>query len=114
MRRLAFPLSLAIAGCAPSRTPLGADDAAPTDASLDAGDAEPDDATLDMMSEPPDGGVDADMIDAGPPDCGAYPYRGQVYDCTPLEMCIWPDDLAFRVACCTCHPIYCSEICTPG
>lgn len=45
--------------------------------------------------------------DGGPrPECNAYEYRGEIYDCAALDRCT-ETDLQYRLACCECDPSLC-------
>lgn len=45
------------------------------------------------------------------PDCSAYAYRGEVYDCAVVDRCDdSPQNLTPRLACCECDP----ELCEPA
>ena len=53
------------------------------------------------------GGSSGTQASSGqPPQCDAYNHRGQTYNCSALDRCT-ETDLNYRLACCSCDPLYC-------
>lgn len=48
-------------------------------------------------------------------DCSAYPYAGEVWDCSTLDACDTSESsVPLRVACCECDVSLCSDACDTG
>lgn len=44
-----------------------------------------------------------------PPDCAAYEFQGNTYDCNALDRCdMAAENLTYRLACCDCDPALCN------
>lgn len=60
-------------------------------------------------AEEPTGDPNAMPPVGTPPDCTAYVYNGDTYDCTDLDRCdATLEYLPYRAACCACDPATCA------